>query len=116
MHLPIYLSGLVVYAWLVWLFDGSIRQWITAVAFPSRWRAGTPRGTIAHWSAASYEQWLSLEATCPVWLRKLLFCPFCCAFHVSWIWCLFFYDLDGMFPVAVFASAGIAMFLLKLRK
>ena len=117
----ILVSGAVVYAWLVWLFDGSVRQWLCAAFFPPRWLT-VSRRQLATWSGTSFEAWLCLESPCPACVRKLLLCPYCCAFHVA-LWCRILTDVFGgdhpthvQFWVIVFGSAGVAMFLKKIAK
>ena len=114
--------GLSVYAWMMWMYEGSVRQWSAALLFPKSWRGDRTRKEIAGMSAVSFDEWLCLEASCSSLLRKLLICPFCMSFHISfWLSVLFLICARSpvsypMFPFLVFTGAGVGMYLFKTKK
>jgi len=69
-------------AWLNWLFNGEIRQFIVS-KFPERWISGTSRSDICHMNQDEFMIFMCTVSGMPEFLRGVLTCPLCLSAHIA---------------------------------
>jgi hypothetical protein len=69
-------------AWLNWLFNGELRQFVVS-KFPDRWISGTSRSDIQHMSQDEFMIFMCTVSGMPEFLRGVLTCPLCLSAHVA---------------------------------
>jgi hypothetical protein len=77
------ITGLWVAAWLSWVFDGHVRQFLWSKVFPASWRPGLAPWEVATMTADDLRGFLSLQSGAPRLLNKLFTCPVCLSAHLA---------------------------------
>lgn len=70
-------------AWLNWLFNGEIRQFIIAKFFPDRWIGGWSRLDILHMNNEELMMFLCTASGIPEFIRGVSTCPLCLSAYIA---------------------------------
>jgi hypothetical protein len=81
--LSLALLSLWVAAWLRWVFEGDIRQFLFAKVFPARWRAGRAPEEVLHMMKDEITSFLAIESAAPEFVNGVLGCPVCLSAHLA---------------------------------
>jgi hypothetical protein len=101
-------------AWLNWLFNGEIRQFLASWLFPGHWLGSRSRAAIAHMDNEEFMIFLCTSPGIPEFFRGVLTCPMCLSAHITGVGTLLvcrpIYTLSGgyweLIPL-VWAAAAV---------
>lgn len=105
-------------AWLNWIFNGEIRQFMIAKFFPTAWLGGRDRVDIQYMNQEEIVTFLCGSSSAPEFIRGVLSCPLCLSAHIAGVGALFaaraVYTFSGglweLVPL-VWASAAVFGYL-----
>ncbi len=97
--------GLWSYAWLLWFFKGTVRQWCVML-MPDVWKAGRTNEAIGSMTGSTFTSFMMLDFVGPEWIGKLLTCRYCLSAHIAWPAAILLLSFHLPLTSAILAWAG----------